>query len=220
MPSPLRIGLITDVHYADIDATEIRGYRDGLSKVREAAALFRERNVSLALELGDFTDRAADVEAKIAGVRAIAAALAESGAECRHVVGNQLPRYVEAKRSTSPPSEKKPRSTPSTAQAITSSSSDGCFRGDGRPYTRGDFDWTDAHIPADQLCWLAADLARRCFRPHGRLPPPAPRLCPAARASPTPSTSAKSSKAPAASAPSFKATTTTGRTRKSRVSTT
>ena len=179
MPSPLRIGLITDVHYADIDGTEVRDYRDGLSKVREAAAVFRERNVSLALELGDFTDRAPDVEAKIAGVRAIAAALAESGAECRHVVGNHCLDMLSKEEHLAAVGEE------ATFYSFDRAGYhfivlDGCFRGDGRPYTRGDFDWTDAHIPADQLCWLAADLAAAtdptvvflhqrldCAPPHG-----------------------------------------------------
>lgn len=35
---------------------------------------------------------------------------------------------------------------------------DSCFRGDGEPYGRKNFKWTDANIPAAELEWLKADL--------------------------------------------------------------
>jgi alkaline phosphatase len=36
---------------------------------------------------------------------------------------------------------------------------DGCFRSDGEPYQRKNFDWTDANIPEAELKWLQQDLA-------------------------------------------------------------
>jgi len=33
-----------------------------------------------------------------------------------------------------------------------------CFRSDGQPYGRRNFQWTDANIPAAELEWLEADL--------------------------------------------------------------
>ena len=35
---------------------------------------------------------------------------------------------------------------------------DACFRSDGQPYGRNNFEWTDANIPAEELEWLQADL--------------------------------------------------------------
>jgi hypothetical protein len=35
---------------------------------------------------------------------------------------------------------------------------DSCFRSDGEPYGRKNFQWTDANIPAAELEWLEADL--------------------------------------------------------------
>ena len=35
---------------------------------------------------------------------------------------------------------------------------DACFRGDGKPYGRKNFQWTDPNIPPDQVEWLQADL--------------------------------------------------------------
>ena len=36
---------------------------------------------------------------------------------------------------------------------------DACFRSDGQPYGRKNFEWTDANIPAHEVEWLEADLA-------------------------------------------------------------
>jgi alkaline phosphatase len=35
---------------------------------------------------------------------------------------------------------------------------DSCFRSDGQPYGRKNFQWTDPNIPAEELQWLKADL--------------------------------------------------------------
>jgi alkaline phosphatase len=35
---------------------------------------------------------------------------------------------------------------------------DACFRSDGEPYGRKNFQWTDANIPPTELEWLQADL--------------------------------------------------------------
>ncbi len=35
---------------------------------------------------------------------------------------------------------------------------DSCFRCDGRPYGRKNFQWTDANIPAAEMEWLEGDL--------------------------------------------------------------
>ena len=35
---------------------------------------------------------------------------------------------------------------------------DACFRGDGQPYGRKNFQWTDPNIPLVEVEWLAADL--------------------------------------------------------------
>ena len=36
---------------------------------------------------------------------------------------------------------------------------DACFRSDGEPYGRKNFEWTDPNIPAHEVEWLRADLA-------------------------------------------------------------
>jgi hypothetical protein len=35
-----------------------------------------------------------------------------------------------------------------------------CFRSDGEPYGRENFEWTDANIPAAEVEWLRSDLEK------------------------------------------------------------
>lgn len=49
-------GIITDVHYADIDSGSSRVYRDSIPKVQQACKDFTESNVDFMIELGDFKD--------------------------------------------------------------------------------------------------------------------------------------------------------------------
>ena len=158
IPPSLRIGLLTDVHYLDCDPDENRRYRDSLLKVREAATVFREREVDLALELGDFTDEPADVPTKIAEFRQIDAEFRASECDCRHIVGNHgldlltKGEYLAAVGET--------RTFYSFDHAgFHFVVLDGCFRSDGEPYRRGDFDWTEAIVPEHELRWLTADLS-------------------------------------------------------------
>ena len=50
---PLRIGLITDLHYADKPPAGTRHYRETLAKLAESAE--RLRDLDFVVELGDFT---------------------------------------------------------------------------------------------------------------------------------------------------------------------
>src|SRR3972149_6375808 len=62
-PAPaLRIGLVTDVHYADRPPQGARHYRESLDKLREAVARFNTPRPDFAVELGDFIDEAPTVE--------------------------------------------------------------------------------------------------------------------------------------------------------------
>ena len=153
--------MLTDVHYADRDTVGTRYYRESLLKVTEAARVFRERRVTLAFQLGDFTDVAADVPAKFASIRRIGAVFRECGAECRHLLGNHCLDGLSKEEQLAAVGE--PRAVYSFDRGgwhfVVL---DACFRRDGEPYARGDFDWTDSNIPDGQLDWLRADLAHTC----------------------------------------------------------
>ena len=153
----LRIGLMTDVHYADRETAGTRCYRESISKMREAVGALKKRKVALALELGDFTDEAPEVAVKIGYVKKIDAEFRKVGAECRHVLGNHCVDNLTKEELLAAVDEQK------TYYSFDRGGFhfivlDACFRSDGQPYCRGNFDWTDANISKDELKWLAADL--------------------------------------------------------------
>jgi len=59
----LKVGLVTDLHYADKPTRGTRHYRETLSKLEAAADRFRQEKPDFIAELGDFID-AADSVAK------------------------------------------------------------------------------------------------------------------------------------------------------------
>ena len=54
----VRIGLVTDLHYADKPPAGTRSYRESLEKFAEATKRFGEEKVDLVVELGDLIDSA------------------------------------------------------------------------------------------------------------------------------------------------------------------
>ena len=54
----LKIGLITDLHYAEKATAGNRHYRDSLLKIRPAVDHFNGVKADFAVELGDFVDEA------------------------------------------------------------------------------------------------------------------------------------------------------------------
>ena len=58
----VRIGLITDMHYADKAPAGSRHYRETLGKLGEAAAQFAKDKPEFVVELGDLIDAADSVE--------------------------------------------------------------------------------------------------------------------------------------------------------------
>ena len=59
---PLKVGLVTDLHYADKPPAGSRYYRETLDKLAEAATRFEKDEPSFIVELGDFIDAADSVE--------------------------------------------------------------------------------------------------------------------------------------------------------------
>ena len=65
----LRVGLMTDLHYADKAPTKTRYYREALAKLDEAVAHMNREKPTLVVELGDFIDQADSVEKEIEWLR-------------------------------------------------------------------------------------------------------------------------------------------------------
>lgn len=159
LPSPLRVALLTDVHYADKAPAGSRHYRDSLAKMRAAVQAFQSARAHLAIELGDFVDQAPDAPTEIAWLQTITAEFNRAAPRRHFVPGNHClqtlsrAQFIQTTRA---------RPTP---YAFSSKGwrfilLDACHRADLVAYNQGNFTWTDAEIPPAQQRWLKDELAR------------------------------------------------------------
>ena len=153
----IRLGLVTDLHYADKPARDTRYYRESPAKLAEAAKRFERDKPDLVIHLGDLIDAAPSLELEKAYLRRIFQDLAAIAGKHHCVVGNHCvenltkPEFLEIVGQE--------RSYYSfDAGGLHFVVLDACFRSDGQPYGRKNFHWGDAKIPAAELQWLQADL--------------------------------------------------------------
>lgn len=156
--APLTIGLVTDMHYADKPPAGTRHYRESLRKLAEATEYFRQQPLDFLVELGDFIDAADDVDVERRYLERINREFSPICDQRHYVLGNHCVDTLT-----------KPEFLDCVGQEKSYYAFDrgdfhfivldACFRGDGTPYGRKNFEWTDTHIPAEELEWLRADLA-------------------------------------------------------------
>ncbi len=155
----LRIGLLTDLHYADMPPAGTRHYRETLAKLAEAVERFRESKVDLVVELGDLIDAGDSLDSEKGHLRRIAKALAGFSGPRHCVLGNHCvfrltkPEFLDIVGQ-------KASYYSLDAGGCRLVVLDACFRRDGEPYGRKNFAWADANIPPAEVEWLRADLAQ------------------------------------------------------------
>jgi 3',5'-cyclic AMP phosphodiesterase CpdA len=155
--SPLRVGLVTDLHYADKPGAGTRHYRQTLDKLAEAAEKFAQQRPDLLVELGDFIDAADAVDVERSYLRTVNRPFSEISKDRHYVLGNHCVDTLQKEEFLEGVEQE--RSYYSFDQAgVHFVVLDSCFRSDGEPYGRRNFHWTDANIPAVELEWLEADL--------------------------------------------------------------
>lgn len=158
-PSVLQIGLMTDLHYADKEATKTRFYRDALIKLDEAVTSFNREKPALVVELGDFIDQADEVDKEIEWLKTIEQHYAKLVMPRHYVIGNHcvgtLTKQEFAAHTASPGGH-----SSFEVGGLTFLILDACFREDGTPYSRKNFNWQDANLPASELAWLESELGK------------------------------------------------------------
>jgi 3',5'-cyclic AMP phosphodiesterase CpdA len=160
----LRIGLVTDLHYAEKPHAGKRYYRESMAKLAEAVERFRREQVDFIVELGDFIDSTESPDQDLQNLQKIKAALDAARHPAHFVLGNHCVETLTKEEFLAAVGAK---------DAFYSFDQgpmhfivlDSCFRSNGEPYGRNNVDWTDANLPADQLAWLRNDLARNASRP-------------------------------------------------------
>lgn len=153
----VRLGLVTDLHYADKAPAGSRHYRETLAKLEEAAGKFQQDQPDHIVELGDFIDAADSVEVEKGYLKRINAEFSAMPGKKHYVLGNHCVYTLTKDEFLDGVGQKKSHYS-FDAGGFHFVILDACFRGDGQPYGRKNFKWTDPNIPEEQVEWLAADL--------------------------------------------------------------
>lgn len=154
----LRIGLITDLHYADKPPSGSRHYRETLGKLSEATKKFATSEITTLVELGDFIDAAASVDVEQKYLKRINRDFSAICDDRHYVLGNHCVDTLKKEEFLG--TVERERSYYSFDRGgMHFIVLDSCFRSDGQPYQRKNFTWTDANVPAAELEWLQSDLS-------------------------------------------------------------
>ncbi len=156
----LRIGLLTDLHYADKESTKTRFYRETPAKLAEAVERFNAEALDFVVELGDLIDQAGTVEQEIAWLQAIEKVYAQLKAPRHYVLGNHCVTTLTKAEFAAHTAASKQTWYAFDAGGTHFIVLDACFRADGAAYERHNAEWTDANIPPEELDWLRGDLSK------------------------------------------------------------
>jgi alkaline phosphatase len=153
----LRIGLVTDLHYANKPPVGNRCCRESLAKFAEAVQQFNADKVDLVIALGDVIDGADAAEIEKKNLDQVAQAFACLCAPHHYVLGNHCVCALTKCAFLNAVCQKRSYDSFDVG-GYHIVLLDACFRSDGEPYARQNFDWTDANIPPAELEWLRNDL--------------------------------------------------------------
>lgn len=158
-PTPLvRIGLVTDLHYADKPAAGSRHYRLSVERLERAVAEFDALAVDAIVELGDLVDAADSDKTELVWLKTINDKLASAKAPRHYVLGNHCVDTLTKEQFLGGVSQEKSYFS-FDIKGHHCIVLDACFRADGKPYGAKNARWDDANLAAAELEWLAADLA-------------------------------------------------------------
>lgn len=155
--APLRVGLITDLHYADKAPNGKRYYRETLAKIDEAAVEFAQAKPDFVVELGDLIDAADSPDVELGYLKTINAKYAAISKDRHYVLGNHCVDMLTKDEFLGGVEQEKSYYSFDRG-GFHFIVLDACFRTDGQPYGRKNSSWKDANLPPAELEWLAADL--------------------------------------------------------------
>lgn len=156
--SAVRFGLVTDLHFADKPAAGSRYYRETPAKLAAAAKQFSGEKLNFVAELGDLIDAADSVEQELGFLKRINRDFAAICPQRHYVLGNHCVHTLTKEEFLG--GVEQPRSYYSfDVGGVHFVVLDCCYRSDGTPYGRKNFEWTDPNVPAEELEWLRSDLA-------------------------------------------------------------
>ncbi|WP_406695885.1 metallophosphoesterase [Singulisphaera sp. Ch08] len=153
----LSVGLLTDLHYADKPRVGTRYYRETPEKLAEAARQFSREDLSFVVELGDLIDSADSITTELKALERINREFSAISPNRHYVLGNHCVSTLTKEEFLDCVGQKRSYYSfdHSDFHFIVL---DACFRSDGKPYGRQNFEWTDANISKAETDWLQDDL--------------------------------------------------------------
>ena len=164
-PPLVRFGVVTDVHYADIDPAGARTYRESIGKLDECVQVMNAKGVAFLIELGDFKDQdpKPDEARTLKYLERIESVFAGFKGPRYHVIGNHDTDSLSKAQflAAAPNTGIVPNATRYTfvSGGVRFVVLDASHTSDGSDYDHGNFDWSDSNIDAPQLDWLGKTLA-------------------------------------------------------------
>lgn len=163
---PIRFGIVTDIHYADRATPDnsSRYYKESLEKLSECVDLMNKQDVDFLIELGDFKDQGAGPgeEETLGFLKTVEKEFRRFKGPIYHVLGNHDHDSISKQQFLDGISNNG-FTRASNYYSFNRNSFhfivlDANYTSKGKAYDHGKFDWTDAHIPENQLEWLKKDL--------------------------------------------------------------
>ena len=161
----VRFGVVTDVHYADVDPIGARTYRESTAKLAECVQVMNGKGVAFLVELGDFKDqdRTPDEARTLKYLETIESVFAEFKGPRYHVIGNHDTDSLSKAQylAAAPNSGIEPNATRYSfvSGGVRFVVLDAGHKSDGSDYDHGNYDWSDSNVDEPQLAWLAETLA-------------------------------------------------------------
>lgn len=153
----VRIGRVTDLHYADKPPAGSRHYRETLSKRAEAVQQFEKDRPDVLVELGDFVDAADSVETELGYLKRVNRDFAAIPGKRHYVLGNHCVDTLTKEEFLGEVGQEKSYYSFDEG-GVHFIVLDACFRSDGVHYGRKNSRWDDANLPPAELEWLKTDL--------------------------------------------------------------
>ncbi len=167
----LRFGVVTDSHFASREKSGTRYYADSREKMRQAIAEFNRSKLDFIIELGDMKDMSVDGSAllTLGYLDEIESIFKSFNGPSYHVLGNHDMDCI-TKEEFLAHTTNEGRTTGRSYYSFSANGYrcivlDANFNLDGNPYSRGNFDWTKAMIPQEELEWLEQELAAHSKQP-------------------------------------------------------
>jgi alkaline phosphatase len=114
---------------------------------------------ALVVELGDFIDQADLVEREIEWLKTMESHFAKLEMPRHYVLGNHCVGTL-TKQEFAQHTKAAGGHEAFQSGGVAFLSLDACFREDGTPYERKNFDWKDTNLPKTELAWLESELGK------------------------------------------------------------